>query len=172
MGAIFTLYLGALLKTRSEKRRYCLNAIAILSIYLEELETGLNILQDDLKNLKNDVALVPSALPKASWENYQLSEDSLNQLWMLKDKGEPTITSLPSHLKNCFEHITKNVVDAKTPKRVAGNIGAVWTTNPGSLVAAFTMYRDGYEMTINLVKRTINLLDKRKDEFWVKISEP
>jgi hypothetical protein len=77
---------------------------------LEELSVGLQILGDSSLLLESrSPSLAKQLMPKAFWQSYKIDLDGLRQLQLLPDTAlvdEYRIQDLPSHLKNCFEHIS------------------------------------------------------------------
>jgi len=113
IGASVTVYFNYYLKGRADKRRICRNTAAILRVYLEELTNGRDFMECLMSEIRqNQTPGSTSPLPKASWGNFSLDADGLSQLMLLPDQfggdKEQPLHTLPSHLKNCFDHIATN----------------------------------------------------------------
>lgn len=168
--AALTTAFGHYFSLRRSKRQACLNAIALLNGYEEELRTGLRSMkklrkftilrEKDTTVRENTKAFQPVPdLPRKFWEPFKLSHDGITEIWLLKNQTSRApynkIHELPSHLKNCFDHITVNF--KSTAEKLSEAIG--WREDFSH--HNFDTLIGGYCMTLRLVRFAKRGLNKK-----------
>ena len=162
LAASLTALLTYWLERRRTRQQICLRTAGLVACYAEELENGLKIMQDYEKRLEaagGDPARVrdkSAGLPKAFWSAIKPDLDAIGELWRLGDLAVPPsgfkMRELPTHIKNCFEHIIVNYESGVELNAVNRPSLSGWI--------------EGYRKTLDLCRLAVKHLDSMGRRRW------
>lgn len=179
-GAVLALVFGWMLKRLEEldKRRTLIRkAVVILAAYKEDLDGGYAVLDGLLTAIgKREFPDRIVTLSRGAWDNFRLETDFILELHLVKNQtpdgtNGTAIRTLPTKLKNCFEHTTSNYEG--TIKKVLSLSLLLaqsdnWVISLGDDFTKLVTYRDAYLETANLTYAAIDELSKEVTVSWIE----
>lgn len=189
LAAILTSLLTHHFTIRRNRQNACLTTVALLDGYEEELRNGLNVLETlgvwmdiqmgrtspnpllgDPYHSPNDI------LPNKFWSSFKPTHDGIYELWKLDHPNlRPPFNQaprLPTHLKNCFEHITQRHIsilgNLQSPCTCA-EIDGTWKNQIGYLEPQHEILDQcigGQKMTLDVLLYAKRMLIQKGNKPW------
>ena len=165
LSASLTAFFTFWLRRRGDYQSVCARTAALLACYQEELENGIRFMRESKEHI---IAVVNHAqttfqmeanLPRAFWDLHRIDLDGINALYRLRRSTSNIydVHGLPSHLKNCFEHVTHNY----------RSLVSCWIidSTPAKM-PQLDKCIESYELTLGLCKRAIKELEAKSNRPW------